>query len=97
MVVAHYGYLVLKMPSPDDVLKIWGDCDAGVCALEKLLALAATQEAATKPRGQDLALPSSRQRGSTSTPRVQPSVKENIQIRAEAAQTTRIMGDLDNK
>jgi hypothetical protein len=36
MAVAHYGYLVLKMPSPNDVLKICGDRDAGVSALEKL-------------------------------------------------------------
>jgi hypothetical protein len=36
MVVAHYGYLVLKMPSPKGVLKIRGDRDAGVSALEKL-------------------------------------------------------------
>jgi hypothetical protein len=38
MVVAHYGYLVLKMPSPNDILKIrgGGGRDAGACALEKL-------------------------------------------------------------
>jgi hypothetical protein len=36
MVVAHYGYLVLKMPSPNGVLKIQGDHDSGACALEKL-------------------------------------------------------------
>jgi hypothetical protein len=36
MAVAHYGYLVLKMPSPNGILKIHGDHDAGVCALEKL-------------------------------------------------------------
>jgi hypothetical protein len=36
MVVANYGYLVLNMPSPNDVLKIRGDCDASVSALEKL-------------------------------------------------------------
>jgi hypothetical protein len=35
MTVAHYGYLVLKMPSPNGVLKIWGDHDAVACALEK--------------------------------------------------------------
>jgi hypothetical protein len=28
--VAHYGYLVLKMPSSNDVLKIRGDCDMGL-------------------------------------------------------------------
>jgi hypothetical protein len=34
MAVAHYGYLVLKMPSPSVVPKIWGDRDAGACTLE---------------------------------------------------------------
>jgi hypothetical protein len=53
MVVAHYGYLVLKMPSPNGVFKIWGDRDAGACALEKLQALAAAHEAATELGGQD--------------------------------------------
>jgi hypothetical protein len=47
MVVSHYGYLVLNMPSPNGILKIWGGGrDAGVCALEKLQALAAAREAA---------------------------------------------------
>jgi hypothetical protein len=36
MMVTHYGYLVLKIPSPNGVLKIHGDRDAGVSALEKL-------------------------------------------------------------
>jgi hypothetical protein len=102
MVVVHYGYLVLKMPSLDGVLKIWGDRDAGACELEKLQALAAAREAAAEPGGQDPALPSSLQRGSTLAPHVQPSAKEDIpintiQIGVEAAQTTRISSDLDNK
>jgi hypothetical protein len=53
MVVAHYEYLVLKMPSPNGVLKIRGDRDAGVFALEKLQALAASREAAAGPGGQE--------------------------------------------
>jgi hypothetical protein len=36
MAVAHYGYLALKISSPNCILNIWGDCDAGACALEKL-------------------------------------------------------------
>jgi hypothetical protein len=40
MAVAHYGYLVLKMPVPNGVLKICGDSGAGIFALEKLQALA---------------------------------------------------------
>jgi hypothetical protein len=45
--VAHYGYLVLKMLSPNDVIKIRGDHSASVSALEKLQALAVAHEAAT--------------------------------------------------
>jgi hypothetical protein len=51
MAVAHYGYLVLKMSSPNDVLKIHGDRDMGVSALEKLQALVASREAAVGPGG----------------------------------------------
>jgi hypothetical protein len=36
MAVAYYGYLILKMPPPYGILRIWGDRDAGACALEKL-------------------------------------------------------------
>jgi hypothetical protein len=102
MAVAHYGYLVLKMPSPGGVLRIRGDRDAGACALEKLQALAAAREAVAEPRDQSTASPGSRQRVSTLAPRVQPSPGEDvpmktIQIGADAAQTTRISGDLDSK
>jgi hypothetical protein len=102
MAVAHYGYLVLKMPSPGGVLRIRGDRDAGACALEKLQALAAAREAIAEPRDQSPAPSSSRQRVSTPAPRVQPSAGEDvpvktIQIGADAAQTTRILGDLDSK
>jgi hypothetical protein len=102
MTVAHYGYLVLKMSSLNGVLKIRGDRDAGAYALEKLQALVEAREAAAEPGGQDPAPPSSRQRGSASAPRVQPSVKEDvpvktIQVGAEAGQTARVSGDLDSK
>jgi hypothetical protein len=41
MAIAHYGYLVLKMPSPAGVLTVWADCTAALAAVEKLHALAA--------------------------------------------------------
>jgi hypothetical protein len=74
----------------------------GVCALEKLQALEVAREAAEELGGQDPAPSSSRQCGSASVPRVQPSSKEDVpvkivQIGTEAGQTTRISGDLDNK
>jgi hypothetical protein len=40
MAVAHYGYLVLKMPSPAGVLTMQGDRTAAVAVVEKLHALA---------------------------------------------------------
>jgi hypothetical protein len=102
MTVTHYGYLVLKMPSPNGFLKICGDCDVGISMLEKLQIQAASRTAAAGPEGQDPAAPSSHQRGSTSAPRVQPSGNEGVpvktvQIKVDAAQTTYIMGDLDSK
>jgi hypothetical protein len=74
----------------------------GGCALEKLQALAVAREAAEEPGSQDPAPPSSRQRGSVSTPRVHPSGKEDVpvktvQVGAKAGQTTRILNDLDSK
>ena len=41
MIIAHYGYLVLKMPSPAGILTVRGDRTATVAAVEKLHALAA--------------------------------------------------------
>jgi hypothetical protein len=102
MVVTHYGYLVLKMMSPNDVLKIRGDRNAGVTTLKKLQALAAQHEPAAGLQGQDQAPSSLHQHGSLSTPHVLPSCNNDvpmntIQIRTDAAQTTRIAGDLDSK
>jgi hypothetical protein len=68
MAVAHYGYLVQKMSSPNGVLRIQGDRDVGAYVLEKLQALAASREVAAEPGGQDPAPPSLRQRGSVSAP-----------------------------
>jgi hypothetical protein len=102
MAVAHYEYLILKMPTPDGVLRIRGDRDAGACALEKLQALATAREAVAEPQDQSTTPPGSRRRVSTPAPRVQLSTGEDvpmktIQIGVDAAQTTRISGDLDSK
>jgi hypothetical protein len=42
MAVAHYGYLVLKMPSPVGVLTVQSDRTAAIVAVEKLHTLAVT-------------------------------------------------------
>jgi hypothetical protein len=36
MAIAHFGYLVLKIPSPNGIIKIRGDRSANVSVLEKL-------------------------------------------------------------
>jgi hypothetical protein len=46
MVITHCGYLVVKMPSPNGIIKIQGDHYADVSALERLQALAVTHEVA---------------------------------------------------
>jgi hypothetical protein len=46
MAVAHYGYLVLKMSSPNSIIKIHRDRSIGVFTLQKLQALAAAHEVA---------------------------------------------------
>jgi hypothetical protein len=70
MAVAHYGYLVLKMPSPNHIIKIYGDLSAGVSVLKKLQALVVAHEAATGYEALDQAPSSSHQCISSSTPRV---------------------------
>jgi hypothetical protein len=60
MVIAHYGYLVLKMPSPNYIIKIHEDCSTGVSALEKIQALAVAHEATAGHGDPDLTPSSSR-------------------------------------
>jgi hypothetical protein len=100
MAVAHYGYLVLKMPSPAGVLTMKGDRTAAVAAVEKLHALAAGLAPVAGPEGSD---PSpSRARAPTKAPMVCPSDIDNVpmktfQVGAEPSQTTRIGGNLGEK
>jgi hypothetical protein len=100
MAIAHYGYLVLKMPSPAGVLTVQGDRTAAVAAVEKLHALAAGLTLAAGTEGSD---PSpSRARAPAKVPKVRPSDTDDvpvktIQVGAEPSQTTRIRGNLGEK
>jgi hypothetical protein len=100
MAVAHYGYLVLKMPSPAGVVTLQGDRTAAVAAVEKLHALAAGLAPATSAEGSD---PSpSRAKVPAKAPKVHLSNTDDvpmktIQVRAEPSQTTRIEGNLGEK
>jgi hypothetical protein len=102
MAVTHYEYLIMKMSSPNGIIKIRGYRSTDVSVLEKLKALAAAQEVAFGYRASNQAPLSLCQCISSSAPHVQPSYSEDvpvtiIQIGADAAQTTRIAGNLGNK
>jgi hypothetical protein len=60
MAVAHHGYLVPKILSPNGIIKIRRDRSTGVSTLEKLQALAVAQEAAAGYGAPDKAPSSSR-------------------------------------
>ena len=96
MAIAHYGYLVLKMPSPAGVLTVQGDRTAAVAAVEKLHALAA--EAARSEEDPSTSQPLA----PAKAPKVQPSHLDDVpvktvQIRADSSRNTRIAGNLEEK
>jgi hypothetical protein len=99
MAIAHYGYLVLKMPSPTGVLTVRGDSAAALAAVEKLHAL--TAEAA-RPDDGGRNPSTSRTKVPTKVPKVRPSRADDVPIKAvqlcvSSSQTTRIAGDLEEK
>ena len=96
MAIAHYGYLVLKMPSPAGVLTVRGDRTAAVAAVERLHALAA--EAARTEEDPS----TSQHRAPAKAPRIQSSDPDDVpvktvQIGADSSRTTRIVGNLGEK
>jgi hypothetical protein len=100
MAVAHYGYLVLKMPSPIGVLTVQGDRTAAVVAVEKLHALAVGLAPVASTEGSEPS--SSCTRAPTRAPKFHPSDTDDvpvktIQVGAEPSQTTRIGGNLGEK
>jgi hypothetical protein len=59
MAITDYGFLVLKMQSPNDIIKIRRDRTTGISALEKLQVLAVTHEGAASQGAPDQAPSSS--------------------------------------
>jgi ribonuclease HI len=99
MDIAHYGYLVLKMPSPAGVLTVWGDCPAALAAIEKLHALA-TEVARLDDEGRDPS--TSCTKTPAKVPKVQPSGADDVPVKTtrlgvDSSQTTRITGNLEEK
>ena len=96
MAIAHYGYLVLKIPSPASVLTMRGDRAAAIAAVERLHTLAA--EAARSEEDPSTSQP----RAPAKAPKVQPSDPDqvpvkSVQIGADSTRTTRIAGNLEEK
>ena len=96
MAIAHYGYLVLKMPSPAGVLTMRGDRTSAVSAVERLHALAAVAARSEEDPS------TSQPRAPAKAPRVQPSdlddvLMKTVQIGVDSTRTTRIVGNLEEK
>jgi hypothetical protein len=99
MAIAHYEYLVLKMPSPPGVLTVRGDRADVLAAMEKLHALAVKT---ARPYDGGRNPSTSGTKAPTKVPKVLPSGADNvpvkaIQLCADSPQTTRIAGDLEEK
>jgi hypothetical protein len=81
MVVAHYTYLVLKMSSPNGIIKVHGDRTADISVLEKLQVLAAAHEATASHNEQHQAPSRLRQCDSASAPHMQPLDNEDVPVK----------------
>jgi hypothetical protein len=90
MAIAHFGYLILKMSSPAEVLTVRGDRAAVVVAVEKLHALAA-ETARPDDGGRDPS--TSGTKAPTKVPKVRPSGADDVPVKAvrltaDSSQTT---------
>jgi hypothetical protein len=99
MAISHYGYLVLKMPSPAGILTVRGDRTAALAAIEKLHTLEA-EIARPEDGGRGPSAPSAR--APSKTPKVQlfgadGGPAKTIQVGADPSQTTRIVRNLGEK
>jgi hypothetical protein len=99
MAIAHYGYLILKMPSPG-VLTVQSDRAAAVVAVEMLHTLATGLAPEAGAQGSDPS--TSRAKALAKAPKVRPSDTDEVpvktvQVGAETSQTTRIGGNLGEK
>jgi hypothetical protein len=79
MAIAHYGYLVLKMPSLAGVLTVQSDRAAAVIAVEKLHALATGFAPAAGAQGSDPS--TSRAKALAKAPKVRPSDTDDVPVK----------------
>jgi hypothetical protein len=95
MAIAHYGYLVLKMPSPIGVLSVRDDRTATLVAVEKLHAL--TAETAWLDDGGRSPSASGAKASKVQPTEVDGGPTKTIQVGADPSRTTRIAGNLGEK
>jgi hypothetical protein len=79
MAIAHYGYLVLKMPSPTGVLTMRGDRAAALAAVEKLHALVVETARPDDGGGNPS---TSGTKALPKVPKVQPSRADDVPVKA---------------
>jgi hypothetical protein len=79
MAIAHYRYLVLKIPSPAGVLTVRGNHAAALAAMEKLHALA-VETARSDDGGKNPS--TSGTKAPTKVPKVQPSGANDVPVKA---------------
>jgi hypothetical protein len=79
MAIAHYGYLVLKIPSPARVLTVRGDGATALATVEKLHALAA-ETARPDNGGGNPSTPGTKEL--PKVPKVQPSRADGVPVKA---------------
>jgi hypothetical protein len=79
MAIAHYGYLVLKMPSPAGVLTVRGNRATALAVVEKLHALAAE---VARPDDGGKNPSTSGTKAPTKVPKVRPSRADNVPVKA---------------
>jgi hypothetical protein len=99
MAIAHYEYLVLKIPSLAEVLTVQGAHAATLAVVEKLHDLV-VEIARPDDGGRDPS--TSCTKAPTKVPKVQPSGADGgpvktIQVGVDSSQTTRIASNLEEK
>ena len=77
MAIAHYGYLVLKMPSPTGVLTMRGDRATTLATVETAAAL---ETARPDDGGRDPS--TSGTKAPTKVPKVRPSRADDVPVKA---------------
>jgi hypothetical protein len=95
MGVAHYRYLVLKMPSPTGVLTVQSDQTAAIVAVEKLHALAVGLGPVAGAEGSNPS--SSCAKAPAKAPKVRPSDTDDVPVKTIQVFPLGIMSPIEER